>query len=268
MRVQSHLSLVRVRPAGINFLLFGAILALTAGCGASSAVAVTPTVPAGNPTLAKCVHAWNHAVLGTGRRFVRPVAAVGENALMFVFRDRACGLAFSARTSQTAGTTGVFVTALDGDYQLDADPLSGPGSTAAQGSRSIQRRASRSTNVRVDPSTGRVVATVPSEHIATVPFTLIDTKTSCPAVIAEPSTDFWKVVSRNVSCVWTRTLVWAWIDREGTVTKTGGSDTLVRQILGWRCVGSDRQPLGPGGPVVYTRVSCRAGMRTVVVSTG
>lgn len=266
MRIQGRAWAADVHAAVLRGICLGGVLALVAGCGTSSAVALTPTVPAGHPTLAKCIAAWNEAVLGTGKRFVRSVAADGEAALMFVFRDRACGLAFPEHVSQDAGTVGVFVSALDGDYQLVSDPLSGPGSSATLGERDVQQRASGLTNVRVDPRTGEVAATVPGDEIATVPFTLLDTKTACTTVIAQPSGTGWKVVKRTVSWLWVRTLVWAWMDRTGKVVKTPGSNRLVRQVLGWRCVGSDLRALGQGSPRVYTRVSCRDGMKVVQIS--
>lgn len=220
----------------------------------------TALVPVRAPTLARCVAAWNGALLGTGRALDRVVAKY-DAALMFVSRDHVCGLAFPTFVVQSAGGgLGPYFTALDGDYEWLSDPLSGPGSSVNVAS--LEARASRQTNIRVDSRTGRVIADR-GAMLATSDSIVMDTKTPCSVVLLAPWLSRWRVLSRTVSCVCVRTLLWTWVERQPTVRLTHLPAVRTLRILSWGCVGSDRQPLGPGGTPVFRRVRCSSGQQAV-----
>jgi hypothetical protein len=95
---------------------------------------------------------------------------------------------------------------------------------------------------------------------ATTSATLLDTKAPCPSVIVQPWLDSFKALERTVSCPQVRVLAWAW----DAHTRSGKSAGAVQRFLSWRCLGSDRQTLGTGGPPVYHRIHCSQGGNRVV----
>lgn len=79
--------------------------------------------------------------------------------------------------------------------------------------------------------------------------------------VRNPLPLLWKLVRRNVSCLWVKTVEWAWSDHDGKPLKaTGGANESKRRILDWTCVASDRKPLTPGSsPVTSSLLTCTSG---------
>ena len=247
---------VRIRIVGV-----AAALAVGVGCGIGNASMVKGAAlgRARVPTLANCVLAWNRAVLGSGRVLDRVVAKY-DAALMFVSKDRVCGFAFPTPVAESAGGLGPYFTALDGDYQLGWDPLTGPASRVYW--PSLEARATKHTNIRVDGRTGRVTPDR-GATIATSDSIVLDIKTPCSVVVLAPWLARWSVLGRTVSCPWVKTLLWTWTDHETTARVQHLPSGSTLRILSWRCVGSDPRPLGPGGPPVYLRVRCTTGRQAI-----
>ena len=249
------------RPFGAVGLL---LMLASAGCVSQSASASQNLSLAGltNTTLVGCVESWNHASLGDGRQRLAEASA-GRGALMFVGSDGVCGVAIPAKLAQAAGEVPVFVSGLGGDYQLDADPLSGPASTISRFSSTLAARADRRTNVRVT-SNGRVIA-LPEGSLAHSRATLLDVSSSCHVVVFAPWDSTWSITSGSTTCIQGRSIIWSWIAQHEDSRVHHLPPARRMWIAGWRCIGSDQASLVPGnGPAVYRRVSCQNGGDTIV----
>jgi hypothetical protein len=207
--------------------------------------------------LAKCVEEWNGATLGTGKQAVASIAGLTSRALVFRYADGVCGLAFalSARRSTLGAFPSVFVTALQGDYQLPFAPVTGPRTPRPLPSYStLERLSERQVNVSVQSSTGRIVP-LPRGTITKLPYTILDTRSPCSVIVAPPSisTIPYTLVRSNVACLLVRTLAWAYLGREGALVSTSESRET-RLIIGWRCEGTSA-PM-QGGRKAVTRFAC------------
>jgi hypothetical protein len=172
---------------------------------------------------------------------------------MLVSGDRVCVLGFPTREVQDAGAAGIYLSALDGDYELAFDPLSGPATML--NSLGVQARASRRTNVRVELPSGKLLAD-PGATIATSTSKVLDTTTPCAAISSSVVRGA-KILRRTVSCLWVRVLLWAWDQHKGTAVLTKGTEHRERRILGWRCQVS--QPVATR----FLTFTCRKGPQLV-----
>jgi hypothetical protein len=233
-----------------------ATVAVLAATGAQAAAPPTPS-------LTTCVTRWNGAALGDGRPVARAVAGGSRRALVFAFRDGACGVAFPTKAAQSAGL-GVFIADLGGDWVLDRGPLGTPAARAAE--PRLEALAAHRPNATVVPGTGALRAdrhaTAPREAIAAV-------DTSAPCDVVETGVDrdaqqtSYRVTERSgARCVDARIVGWAWHAGQG-VKAAAPAGGRARWIAGWLCTGPTTT-----GPVTCTRGTARIALTPLQPNVG
>jgi hypothetical protein len=161
-----------VSPFGKSILVAG-VTALIVGL---------PSADSADNGLVTCVHAWNSAPLGNGRRLVNGDSVAGRAALMVRFSDGVCGVAFPGRNREPASAFGVYVRSLHGDYPWLMNPAD-PTAATAQNLAALESLADEHTNVRVLAPSGRLAAT--TGDIADVSFpSATSAGAECPKVFA------------------------------------------------------------------------------------
>ena len=252
------------RVAGLVSL---AAVAGVCGCtGAPSWAAGRGDVSA-EATLARCASAWNRAPLGTGRSWVRAVAAEGSRALMVRFADGVCGLAFPASQVNKAGALGgVFVHVLRGDYFWGIDPVNQTRSASASSPsavNTVESLAASESNVRVELRSGRAVP-LHGHSIAVVGVPALSTTPGACQTLPDPlagqeTPPYYRVIKTTIACEQAAEIVWAYNQQQGRLLPPARAG--IRSILGWRCRG---RPAG-GTPNRSGRVTCTRGTQRIDV---
>ena len=225
-------------------------------------------VPSSVPSLARCVTAWNAAVLGTGRKTIRVVARTTHTALMASSRDGVCVLAFSPDAGYRNGR-GVYFSLLRGAYDPRTTPVNGLGSPHPPlgGEAMMREPAATQTNVEVQAQTGLINAT-PGGVIQTRAYTLLDSGRFCKTVIdpnlRNPNVPYgYKVIRSTASCGWVRSLIFAYEAREGSLLGRGRSGAPIRELAGWRCSGVGPFPARSVTQALHFRLQCVRGVQIV-----
>jgi hypothetical protein len=216
-----------------------ATLALLAGCDQSNGFSPTQTRIADPiPSLSACVQRWNNASLGDGSLSASREAMTGKAALVFTFQNGACGLVFPTHTANKAEKQYATYVSIDGgNFSLDWSPL---GLVRRSEIEKLRADASRHTNVTVERKTGRIVALHQHGQTLNVPANVfISPPGGCKRVTLPNSlyVGRYNVVHTDVSCIMTRTLLWAW------ATERSPAHPEAIHILGWACVGTEGHPI-------------------------
>jgi hypothetical protein len=264
------MGLRRVVSAGLRPMVARRLLVMLIGVGAcatgASASAQSPLTGVSR-SLSRCVAAWNSAPLGAGREQIRGIAGFSGHALMFRFRDAGCGIAFSSEAVATSGSEGVYIAVLHGAYMLISSPLTGQGSPhPVRDGSALEAMASMGVNVRVSSTSGRVTA-LAGRGLPTVGDTILNAGVSCRKIITAPGSgtappartpvpDNYIVGKSTAPCGWVRTVVTAYVLREGALIKHTTARPPERLILGWRCGGQGPWPAVTPAAISRFRLTC------------
>lgn len=235
------------------------VVALIAGCGQSSGVAVSRTANHPVPSLAACVQQWNNVPLGNGRLSAAGEAMKGKAALMFAFGNGACGLAFSTTNPDNAAEKPreTYVSIGEGNYRLYWSPL---GLVRGSEMAKLRADANKHTNVTVQRGTGHISAFRPEGRMLVVPGDVfIRLPGGCKRVTL-PNSSFvgrYQVVRTSASCLLTQMLLWAW------ATERSAEHPEAKYILGWACVGTEKIRNDNIAPALYEEVTCTSGKSVV-----
>lgn len=267
------MELRRVVSAGLRPMVARRLLAMLVGlvvCATAASASAEGPLSGVSRSLSRCVAAWNSAPLGAGREEIRGIAGFSGHALMFRFRDAGCGIAFSSEAVATTGSEGVYIAALHGAYALISSPLTGQGSPhPVREESALEAMASMGVNIRVASTSGRVTA-LPGRGLPTVGDTILNAGVSCRKIITPPGpglagtappartqVPYNYIVSKSTTtCAWVRTIVTAYVVREGALINHTTASPPKRLILGWRCGGQGPWPAVTSGAISRFRLTC------------
>ncbi len=205
------------------------------------------------PTLGSCVSKWNHASLGDRDLAAIASASAGSAALVAALADGSCTLVFPP----VGGHDRVFVTGLDGDYALDANPLGEDGPHPAV-EEQLAALVERETDVHVIPRSRGMIAADRHARMPTLRLHLLDTGADCHQIWT-PTGLGYALVRTTVLCPWVRSIIWSWSAHEHPRAVTASPHAEVH-ILGWRCGGTDY------GDGEFTQVICRTATNLIEVA--
>jgi hypothetical protein len=224
--------------------MVGALLLVGSEVSRASPAGSVGRAPEHAPTLSRCVSQWNRASLGDRDLAALASAEDGTAALMSAFADGSCSLVFPSARGQAK----VFVTGLDGDYALDANPLGGYApSPSLEGQ--LVAQAERQTDVHVIPGSAGKIAADRNARMPTLSVKLLDAAADCQQIWT-PAGSAYALVRTSVACPWVRSIIWSWSAHQHPPGSLGSPRADVR-IIGWHCTGTRY------GNGEFTQVICR-----------
>lgn len=231
---------------------------VTASLGANA----RPGEPGHAASVRTCIHRWNRAHLGSGRKIASGTVIFGRAALVSLSEDGACIVAFP-RVVADSSNEGVFLNYDDGDYSLEENPMGTSEARRPLSAAKLEAAASNFTNVEF-ASHGGVIDRLTSHRLSRQPATVVSKSPICKRFVVVPTGEIFNVVKRSTSCLMTRVIAWAWSERRGRIVPASTPGETARNITGWRCEGETAHT----EPIEPLSLKCRKSSESFVLATG